>query len=60
MTHVYDGRVHRQAGSLHVRVRRDAREQEVLSQVSARFASLVHVLTVQVGATAFPPPFLNW
>ncbi|KAF0297494.1 Zinc transporter 6-B [Amphibalanus amphitrite] len=36
------------AGSLHARVRRDAKEQEVLSKVSARFASLVHVLTVQV------------
>ncbi|XP_037077437.1 zinc transporter 6-A-like [Pollicipes pollicipes] len=36
------------AGSLHVRVRRDANEQEVLSQVSARFTSLVHILTVQV------------
>jgi len=36
------------AGSLHVRVRRDADEQEVLTQVTSRLASQMNDLTVQV------------
>jgi len=37
-----------QAGSVHVRVRRDADEQMVLSHVYHRLANLISVLTVQI------------
>ena len=41
-----------QAGSVHVRIRRDADEQMVLAHVAHRLTNLVSVLTVQVcGAT---------
>ncbi|XP_064403331.1 zinc transporter 6-like [Halichondria panicea] len=36
------------AGSLHVRVRRDANEQEVLTQLTSRLASQLNDLTIQV------------
>lgn len=36
------------AGSLHVRVRRDANEQDVLAQVTTRLSSQLHDLTIQV------------
>ena len=39
---------HNQAGSVHVRVRRDADEQMVLAHVYNRLANLVSVLTVQI------------
>jgi len=42
--HVFDN----QAGSVHVRVRRDADEQMVLAHVYNRLSNLVSVLTVQI------------
>ena len=43
-----DGRSLFQAGSVHVRIRRDADEQMVLSHVYHRLSNLISVLTVQV------------
>ena len=41
------------AGNLHVRIRRDANEQVVLSHVRERLSSLVPILTVQVKIHSF-------
>ncbi|XP_036016323.1 zinc transporter 6 isoform X1 [Mus musculus] len=45
---VYSGKVLLQAGSVHVRIRRDANEQMVLAHVSNRLCTLVSTLTVQI------------
>ncbi|XP_036190827.1 zinc transporter 6 isoform X4 [Myotis myotis] len=45
---VYSGKVLLQAGSVHVRIRRDANEQMVLAHVTNRLYTLVSTLTVQI------------
>lgn len=57
------------AGSLHVRIRRDANEQMVLAHVTNRLSTLISTLTVQIfkdewarpvlSSSAMPPNMLN-